>query len=128
MKSTLIVIIVSMIMCALPLVAGTPDPNPSTGKEDSPVAVLWPSTPHKGPKAPASVHIDVYGADGMLIFGISETMGVCSVYFGEMESPMEMFSITSRNPGISVSDIEAGIHQLTLVTEGNQIFQGTISL
>lgn len=64
----------------------------------------------------------------MLIFGISETMGVCSVYFGEIEDPMEMFSITSQNPGISVSDIEPGIHQLTLVTEGNQIFQGTISL
>lgn len=128
MKSTLIVVIVSMIMCALPLVAGTPDPNPSTGKEDSPVTVLQPSNHSKGPKAPASVHIDVYGADDMLIFGISETMGVCSVYFGEIEDTMEMFSITSQNPSISVSDIEAGIHQITLVTEDNQIFQGTISL
>ena len=128
MKSTLIIIIISMMMCALPLAAGTSGTKPSSGQEGAPVTILRPSTPHNRPKVPSSVRIYIYKVEDILTFDISEDMGVCAVYIGEREDPIEMFSITSQNPSITVSDIENREYQITLVTEGNQIFQESIEL
>lgn len=128
MKSTLIIIIISMMMCALSLVAGTPGTNPSSGQEGIPVTILRPSTSHNRPKVPSSVRIYIYKVEDILTFDISEDMGVCAVYIGEREDPIEMFSITSQNSSITVSDIENREYQITLVTESNQIFQGSIEL
>lgn len=128
MKSTLIIIIISMMMCALSLVAGTPGTNPSSGQEGIPVTILRHSTSHNRPKVPSSVRIYIYKVEDILTFDISEDMGVCAVYIGEREDPIEMFSITSQNSSITVSDIENREYQITLVTESNQIFQGSIEL
>lgn len=117
-----------MMMCALSLVAGTPGTNPSSGQEGIPVTILRPSTSHNRPKVPSSVRIYIYKVEDILTFDISEDMGVCAVYIGEREDPIEMFSITSQNSSITVSDIENREYQITLVTESNQIFQGSIEL
>ena len=91
MKSTLIIIIISMMMCALSLVAGTPGTNPSSGQEGIPVTILRPSTSHNRPKVPSSVRIYIYKVEDILTFDISEDMGVCAVYIGEREDPIGNF-------------------------------------
>lgn len=72
--------------------------------------------------------MEVYQTGDILTFGITEEMGACTVFFGEREDPVETYVISCEDPCVSVSGIEVGEYPLILVTEGYQIFQGTIEL
>lgn len=131
----------SLMICALAIVTPytevdaqtEPKSGDNTGITINPdsnnkTIILTPKTPEKGTRKRGNINIYVTQYADCLYFGITEEMGVCTIFLGERETPVDSFVLAYESLIVNISGIPAGVYPIILVTEGNQIFQGKIEL